>query len=335
MLQFTPEYEALFAEQEAGAYALSGGKPYMTKTIKSGRILEAETYQVLAWADRRRAKEAAKSEKHAADVERINERNSWKRMRRLAETNFTSVDLWITLTYPDGVRAVSIEQARRDVQNYLQRVRRWRKRHGMSAIKYIYVIEGSEEAETKLHHHVIMSGMDRDAAEELWRERHAGGRTKCERLQPDDSGLEQVTRYMLKQPRERGRDGRLKKQKRWNASRNLKTPVETVSLRKISRRKAERIATTLGTDPGAAREVYERAYPGYRFVKLEVRWSAVVPGPYLYAQMIKDDRGKENGGGAVLGMCGAGGGMSRELHEIQGIPCGDRQTTGKTKRPKN
>lgn len=321
MYQFTPEYEALFGAAAADAYAPTGGKLYKTKTIKSGRVLEAETCQVLGWADRQRAKAAMQSEKHREDVERINERNSWKRMRRLAEANFTGADLWLTLTYPDVTRAVSIERAQKDLTNYIARIKRWREKRGMEPIKYIYVIEGSEDESLKIHHHIIMSGMDRDAAEALWRK----GRTKCEYLQPDDKGLEQVTRYMLKQPRARGIDGRLKKQKRWNSSRNLTQPVETESKSRISRRQAERIALTMDTDPSAAREIYERAYPGYRFVQLEVRWSTVVPGPYLYAQMIKDERSGRNGtekGVAVLGVRGARGGMSCDVQGIHGVQGG-------------
>lgn len=326
MYQFTPEYETLFGAAAADAYAPTGGKLYKTKTIKSGRVLEAETCQVLGWADRQRAKAAIQNEKHREDVERINERNSWKRMRRLAEANFTVADLWLTLTYPDGTRAVSIERAQKDIVNYIACVKRWRTKRGMEPIKYIYVIEGSEDESVKIHHHIIMSGMDRDAAEALWRK----GRTKCEYLQPDDKGLEQVTRYMLKQPRARGVDGRLKKQKRWNSSRNLTQPVETESKSRISRRQAERIALTMDTDPSAAREIYERAYPGYRFVQLEVRWSTVVPGPYLYAQMIKQERDGRDGGKkgfAVLGVRGAGGRMPCDVQGVCGVSEGSGRKT--------
>lgn len=330
MYQFTPEYEALFEASARDMFAPVGGKPYITRTIKSGAILEAETHQMMGWQERRRLSEAVNTEKHREAVRKQNEKNSEKRMRRLMECNFGPEDLRMDATYAERERPVSIEQARRDVQNFFDRVRTWRKKHELSELKYIYVIEGSVDGGTHIHHHIIMSGMDRDAAEMLWKKKN-GGRTRCDHLQPDDEGFGALAHYLCKQPRVRGESGALKKEKRWNGSRNLKKPVETESLSRISRRKAERIATTLGTDPGAAREVYERAYPGYRFIKLEVRWSAVVPGPYLYAQMIKDDR-RQKDGSTMLGMRGTDVGMPRELRKIRDIPRGGGQDATKAQR---
>ena len=70
----------------------------------------------------------------------------------------------------------------------------------MDDLKYIYVIEfenGEGRKKTRVHHHVIMSGMNRDAAERLW----TNGWANTRRLQPDEYGLEAPARYIVKDPK--------------------------------------------------------------------------------------------------------------------------------------
>lgn len=147
----------------------------------------------------------------------LNDKNAKKKLIRKINANFTKADIWVTLTYKNGVP--DEEQARKDIRNYLRRVREWRRKRGMTELKYVYVIEygGKDGRRKRVHHHVVMSGMDRSAAEELW---NGKGWANAKKLQPDEYGLEALARYVTKE----ANGG-----KRWCASRNLSEPKETTA----------------------------------------------------------------------------------------------------------
>lgn len=267
---------------------------YRTKTTRSGNVLEFEAYPIWAVkAEASAAKRAALEEKHREAVRKVNKRNATRTLTRLANENFTAKDLFLTLTYAGD--APSLDQARKDITNFFRRVRTWMQAHAVAEpLKYLYVIEHEDDPERgkhRVHHHVIMTGIDRDAVETIWQ----CGRANARRLQPDDHGLEGLARYMTKDP---------KGKKRWGYSQNLKTPQPEYHNKKLSRRKAEQLA--MGFDE-VSRKVLERAHPGYRFVDCVVKTSKYVSGAYIYARMVRDDptskggcRHRGGGGGRTL-----------------------------------
>ena len=115
--------------------------------------------------------------------------------------------------------------------------------------------------------------MDRDTAEQLWNRGYAN----CRRLQPDAFGFEALVRYLSKDP---------KGSKRWGYSKNLVGSKETYSDKKISLRKMERLTKNI---EDVAPQVFCKAYPGYIFTHIEVKYSAFVPGAYIYVKMVKED----------------------------------------------
>lgn len=243
---------------------------YRRKTIKHGDQLDVEIYPL--WntnSETRRAKEATTREAQKA----LNEKNSRKRLVRKINTNFTSKDLELTLTY-DNDHVPELDEARKDMQNYIRRVKAYRKKNGLDEIKYVYVIEyaGEDGAPKRVHHHVIMSGMDRDEAEKLW----GKGRANSARLQPDENGLEGMARYITKSL------PRFKSEKRWACSKNLKEPTVTTADTKISRRKASRLAADA---EAFGKDLFEHMYPGYQFNGIEVKTSNYVAGCYIYARL--------------------------------------------------
>lgn len=266
------------------------GLRFRTKTIKSGNVLEMELFPV--WETHSAARRIKSKVTKAAQAA-VNDRNSRKKLDRLVNTNFGPDDLHVTLTYkgtpPDQARAA------RDVRNYLRRVRYWRQKHGLPEMKYIYVMEwedpesgpqpvqmvfdGLEDPEPdavkpkRIHAHVIMSGMDRDAAESLWKL----GRVNSRKLQPDEFGLRDLTGYLLKAP---------KTKKRWYGSRNLKQPKITTSDHKLSRKQIYQLADRFAIGAG---DVLRKVYPGY--VPSHdpiVRSSEFCSGYYIYARLYKN-----------------------------------------------
>jgi len=265
--------QALEDHLRASRHKLLG---YRATTYWCGEnVVEVKLFPLIeARADISAIKREAEQERHRLAQQRLNRKNAEQRFRRLMDTNFTAKDLFITLTYAGD--APDYEQARKDIINFLKRVRRWMRRQGITEpLRYMYVIEHEDDPEKqqrRVHHHVVITGIDRDVVEGLW----TAGRANTRRLQPDDHGLAGLAKYMSKDP---------KGKKRWGASLGLKQPKVTVSDRKISRRKAEQLALQFDE---VSREVLERAYPGYRLVACEVKTSKYVPGAYINARLIRD-----------------------------------------------
>ncbi len=270
---------------------------YRTWETQAGEMLYVKAGPV--WSTQAlygRARDEAERLRQLEAQRRLNDRRAADRIVILANANFTDQDVVLHATYAGQVP--TLEQARKDIRNYIGRVKTWRRQHGITeALKYLYVIEYSdEEGQSKrIHHHIMLSGMDRDAAERLWEQ----GRANCDRLKPDDFGLEGMARYMVKAQRS------AKWEKKCGRSRNLLCPETKPSNRKITRRKAEQLAMQFEE---VSREVMERAYPGYRLIDCQVRTSSFVPGAYITARMRREperpqgkskQRKRGRGGGAA------------------------------------
>ncbi|ACD22312.1 UNVERIFIED_ORG: hypothetical protein B2H98_13240 [Clostridium botulinum] len=242
---------------------------YWRKKITSGKIVELEIYPV--WKckhDIPRNKNRVESKKSQKN---LNDKNSKKRVVRLINTNFGREDLYITVTYEDGYLPDE-KTARRDMQNYIRRLKHYRKKNGMDELKYIYSI-GFEENPDKskkirIHHHLIINKMDRDVAEDLW----GKGRADCKRLKPNDFELTGVAKYIANQGPER-----------WSASRNLKKPKISTSRTGFTRKRA----LNLISQPYIFKEIFEKQYPNLIYKDHESYYSEESPGVYIRVIMRK------------------------------------------------
>lgn len=256
---------------------------YRAKTIKAGDVLECEIYPI--WNTQNEIRKAASRASSDAQV-KLNAKNARKTLVRKINANFTEEDLCVTLTYKG--EAPDEEQARKDIRNYMRRIRDHRKKHGLPALRYIYVIEFVEaiafEAmaaqKKRIHHHVVMSGMDRDEAERLWGKGYANTR----RLQPNEFGMEALARYMIKDP---------KGGKRWCGSKNLIDPKVTIADTKISKRQVEKLADDM---TNFAPQIFAKLFPDYVFNDCTVSRSNFVAGAYVYARMHADALKARKGG---------------------------------------
>lgn len=245
--------------------------PYREKKIYSGKMLEVEIYPISQ--KQKKQPRAKKIKETLPKQKKLNDKNAKKHLIRLINTNFTDEDLAVHLTYKEEELPQSEEEARKDVANYLRRVKHYRKKNGLEHLKYIAVIEYKEKEEGKnvrLHHHIVMSGgVDRDKVEELW----GKGRANADRLKADEFGYEGLARYISKDPRG---------SKRWTQSKNLKQPTIRVSDSRYSRRKIEKVASA-----GEDRELYSKLYPGYILNDCQVRVNDITAGTHIYIKMRK------------------------------------------------
>ena len=270
------KYQSLFGIEWDGReeQIKTGVKHYRIKVIRSGNMVEFELYPVWDTKNRQRTKSAAPTREAQ---ERLNKENTRKKITRWVNHNFGRGDLFVTLTYEDGKRPPMPEQAKKDIVNFLRRVKDYRRRRGLPEPKYLYVIEygalDQMKRPMKIHTHVVLSGgMDRDALEQLWK----GGRANSKRLQPNDFELEGISRYICKLPA----GGR-----QWAKSRNLVPPEVKYPKHRVSNRRAVLIARDIET----ARDALRRQFPKLRLLEVQVKTSDYCAGAYLYAKMRFDE----------------------------------------------
>jgi ABC-type transporter Mla MlaB component len=222
----------------------------------------------------------------------LNDKNARRYLTWLANTNFDESGFHTSLTYAKKNLPETIEEAERNAKNFLNRVAYARRRAELPPLKYILVTEVSlgKDGETpvRVHHHIIMNGgLDRDAVEDLWRNRRQKGQKKgdkigyanADRLQPDENGLAGLCEYITKN-RTVGKD-------RWSSSKNLTKPQQRTNDYAYSRKKVEEIAKA---PPGA--EYWAKRYKGWTPAPAEYGFGAKyndVTGWALHLKMHKKE----------------------------------------------
>ena len=194
----------------------------------------------------------------------LNEKNSKRYFVQTTTLNFASDPeaLHVSLTYSDLYLPQSLEEAEREISNYLRRVQYARKKAGLPPLKYMLVTASSVSKETgkpvRIHHHIIMNGgLDRDTVENLWRKRKRKGQKQgdrigfcnADRLQADNNGIAALCSYLAKQS-----GGK----KRWSSSHNLQRPTYRTTDMKYTHRQVEKWAKD-----HPDRAFWERKYPGW------------------------------------------------------------------------
>lgn len=116
-----------------------------------------------------RTKSRGKKYRESSETQKLlNAKYAERKLVRLLHANFTDKDLAIGLDYADDTRPKTPEEAQRNFQNFLRRVKRLYKKAGAGEVKYISVIEFGEKS-GNVHHHIVMSGgVDRDEIEKAW-----------------------------------------------------------------------------------------------------------------------------------------------------------------------
>ena len=251
-----------------------GQMGYRRRTTKAGPRLEAEIYPVFGREERGQLRKAMSS-MTPEKQRRMNERRAKHKLILLIDANFGASDYHLTLTYAG--EAPELSRCKKDVKNFLDRVKRIRIRRGLEELKYIYAI--GHDSGARIHVHMIINGgISRDELEQTW----AKGRTNAVRLQPNERGLQGIANYLFRQNAKKKARDQLQGQKTWVPSRNLKRPKTRRRDCKCSNARVRRIAGDIQSE---AKEVMERLYPGYTFVDCKVRYSDITDGVYICCTM--------------------------------------------------
>lgn len=273
----------------------------MLKKTKSGRLLEVDYYP--AWDNGKQIPSRTPKRKRSTEEQaRYNYRQTVKKVIRLVNANFDSTDILMHPTYLQAEAPESEEQARRDMVNYIRRLKTWRAaelrklkaepqtpaireriRKLEQPLRYIYVVEsviyksGKKKGLKNFHFHVFITGSgagDRDVYENLWKK---GMRVNADRFQPEKFGPEAAAVYITKDPQGT---------RRFACSKNLKKPeTRPPTDAHLSRAGLERVAKERIDDAG----YWERRHRGYKFMKCYSRYNRYNGCWYVSVVLYKTD----------------------------------------------
>ena len=239
---------------------------YATKTIKAGNQFEIEIYPAFT---RKECKELKLKKPNKAQ-RNLNDRYARKRVERLINTNFKKGDLYITLSYDNKHLPDSLEQAQKNMKNFMRRINYKRNKEGLEKAKYIYVTEFSKEKKIRVHHHLIMDcGLSGEVVENMWKHGRRNNIRKCD---PDKDGLTGLAKYLVKDP---------KGNKRWCSSINLKKPKESKSYHSFKASHVKKIVQRRAN----VKDLVEHKYKNFIYTSKEIKYNEVNGKFYIYVRM--------------------------------------------------
>lgn len=228
---------------------------YSTKTIENGNLFEVEIYPALPKMGKRKIR------KENPDVYRKwNDSFRKKNIIRKINHNFESGDLYGTLTYPKESYPTHMDEAKKNMVNFIKRIKtRLKKKNiDLCKFKYVYATEKSEKG--RMHHHFIMNSLlTMDEIMECW---NKGGYNKISKIDYDAKfGITGLATYLCKEHKKRA-----KSEKRYSCSKNLENPIEHRDYKKFSERKVKKMAS----DEALIATFLEKEYPHATFLDVKV-----------------------------------------------------------------
>ena len=245
---------------------------YATKEYKLKDQLEIEIYP--EFSNKKDVIEHSVRKNKKAQ-KNLNDKNSRKYLRRLVEKNFDTGDIWATLTYDDEHLPKNMEEAKKNIANYIKSINYRLKKMGCPNAKYVYITEYSETSKIRYHHHLIIKcELTMDELEKKWKH---GRRNETRRVDRDENGIIGLSKYISK-TREKG-----KHEKRWSSSINL----EKVSPRKNHYKFKKKKVDEMIKDNDCIQTHMEQTYPDYIFTNANCYYNDFNAKWYIQARMRK------------------------------------------------
>lgn len=211
--------------------------------------------------------------------DRVNRRRKMREVSRLVNLNFDRSSWMIVLDYDDGMYPDSMEEAKRNVQNFIRRLRPVYKRAG-AILAYVYATErGCETGRT--HHHLIISGgVAKDVILSIWKK---SKRCFAEHLEFSENGYSDLAVYTAK------------KQERWErsytTSKNLirpePLPDEDAEARRINHAFSRRVCEDLYANNLTRAQMLD-LFPGFKVVDgWTCTYNPYDKGYYIHMRLIR------------------------------------------------
>lgn len=190
---------------------------YLKKTYRIGDKIETEKVHSGRYG-KRGGKNAKKINPTKEEMQKVNERNTAKKLRRKIEANFGEGDIHSVLTYRKDERP-DVKTAKKYLKDFFIHLRKEYKKQGQ-ALKYIIVTEYKDKA---IHHHMIINDVGNTARllQKLWK----FGRPHNTLL--DDTGEYGIlAAYLVKETQKTFKEESNPNKLRYTCSRNLVNPEE-------------------------------------------------------------------------------------------------------------
>lgn len=187
------------------------------KRVDSGRLIQEILYTGITPKDPPKVRKE-KTKHSSAARRKLNDKSSWKVLKRILARNFKWTDLVVTLTVADEFLPNTRAELRALLKKFLADLRLARRRRGRDLL-YIYALEGFYPG-GRPHIHIVINGTGADYGEirRLWA---FGDNTKFETV--NVYGYEELAKYMSKEAREHGRPK--PGERSWVCSRNIERPI--------------------------------------------------------------------------------------------------------------
>lgn len=239
------------------------------QTFEYGNYKEIEIYPVYSGTHTRVRGEKAKKTKKSQ--KELNKRNKIKKIFRLLNGNFKKGDYFLTLTYSPKNCPETVEEAQKDYQKFMKKLRAAYKKSGKELRYMAWIEKGVEKG--RIHHHLVISGgVGREEIEEMF----GRGFCNCDILKPEIDDLKGLSEYFAKDP---------KGKRTFTCSKNLDRSClipKSVENNKTSKHEVKKIIENYDD-----KEFFEKKYPGYELVRGEIRKNEYNRGAYVYLIMRK------------------------------------------------
>lgn len=229
---------------------------YRQKKYITGNFLEAEVF--VRPENVKKFKRAKKVKESSTAQINLNNKKAERYFIRFVHANFTEEDLYLDLTFEGDYIPKTRKEVRRLVKNYLERLRYYRKMHGLGKLKYVYVISNMDNNGNKvrLHCHLIINDVNRDDAEALWQLGYAN----TQRLEFNEYGVTGKSLYMARQAGAVDEDDIQPGEKSWGHSVGMKRPEPIVSDKAFIKKEVDRALRN-----PEDRQFFEKKFPGWVF----------------------------------------------------------------------
>lgn len=254
-----------------------------------GDYLDVDVFPVFAHAAKGKRKKKAKPS--SITQERYNHQCRVKKLERTILSNFRPGEaIFYNPSYSNEYLPADYDAAIRSRQNFLKRLKRYRKKKGLPDLKYIVVTERGKRS-GRIHHHMILNCADMTTAEleNIW----GMGFAYTSLVVFDNDGIVGLADYFCKKkkPTEDNNEEDSESGKAWSGSRNLVQPKETKRDGRISARAARELCS-LGND---AKNEWEKLYADYSFSSARVLYNEVNGGYYIAVRMRRKPQKKKKG----------------------------------------
>lgn len=215
-------------------------KKYLQRTVVAGDTIEIYKTQSSRYGMAiPRAENAGKTPEA---IQRNNQRMAERKLRQLINANFRDDDYHLIFRYFPHTRPGSRKEAAEEMRRYWRRLQYEAKKAGIQ-LRYIWAVEVGKKG--GIHFHAVVSRQALSFFTRQWHRQITGpdGKREWVRLGTvyciplwTDGQYKDLAKYIIKQTSQTFRD---MGGKRWNGSRNLQKPKETVKEVKASQWRQE------------------------------------------------------------------------------------------------